>query len=464
MKHAFLAATVTLTLGITHAQAADAWTAGKYPSHCATAVKHFSSLPALTRDKSYQSPEEPVVNYNRIESDEPSVMNEVSNAVNAFGSMVAYGGAMAKSYDKAAKAYWGHLDRTGRADPALEREYAYWVWRRWRFDDEVGAIRAGYFQTGAGAAKFLADSLGSTFTVPKYVDDLNTAQIYDWNKYSDCSLKNADTIDGALAYEIFLDNYPNYLGRVAHIQEQIGVNSLTDDQKKSLVVAMRQAREFSSYVPPKSGIGASREQALEMIASVSSGASAVLSDFIDTLAWRRDRAKQRSDPYELFGKNGGSDYSMTIRRAGGRTNDPNAHLLGGVFMGQSEQSFPPGLTAAAYQAWLKGGAAPAGFSAMSVEEAAMCALDRFEEGAQLVYQLAPEIMEAASREKVFLEEYCTTSKGANYRSAANRAASRTKICLGDDAYRAAFWACLSGGSIESGKSMLEQRLSYYPSP
>jgi len=133
-------------------------------------------------------------------------------------------------------------------------------------------------------------------------------------------------------------------------------------------------------------------------------------------------------------------------------------------MGQNVQSFPPGLTAADYQAWLNGGAAPASFSAMSVEDAAMCALDRFEEGADFVYELAPELVQAASEEKVFLDEYCTLSKAANYRSAANRARSRTKICLGDEAYRAAFWACLSGRPVTANKSMLVQRLSFYPAP
>jgi len=234
MKHGLLlavTAVTAVTLASVYTHAAEPWSPGQYPSYCTAVAKDYASLPPLTRDKNYQSPAEPVVNYNRIESDEPSVMNEVSNALNAFGSMVAYGGAMAASYDKAARAYWAHLDRTGKADPALVREYAYWVWRRWRFDGEVGALRAGYFQTGAGAAKFLADQLGSTFAAPNGVDNMKAAQIYDWNKYSKCSLKFADNVDAALKYEVFLDNYPNYLERVSYVLSQIGSDSLTAEQK-----------------------------------------------------------------------------------------------------------------------------------------------------------------------------------------------------------------------------------------
>jgi hypothetical protein len=468
MKNALFAAVFALssTAGA-GAYAQESWSPGQYPAYCSAAAKNYKALPALTRDKSYQSPDEPVLNYNRIDSDEPSVMNEVSNAVNAFGSMVGYAGAMANAYDKAAKAYWAHFDRTGTVDPDLEREYAYWVWRRWRFSDEVGAIRAGYYQTGAGAAKFLADSLGSTFATPQGAGNMKTAQLYDWNKYSECSLKNAETLDAALEYEIFLDNYPEFVERVPYVQEEIGAGSLTDEQKGKLVIAMRQAREYSTFNPPKSGLGASREQALEMIASVSAGTSAVLSDFIETLGWRRDDAVYKKDPYALFGKNGGVDYSMSIKGAASGVAKENTHraaMIAGVFMGQNEQSFPPGLTQAAYKAWLDGGPAPAQFSAMPVQDAAMCALERWEDGARYVYEQAPEIVEAAAEEKVFLDEYCTMSKAANYRSAANRAASRTKICLGDDAYRAAFWACASGKPLDAAQSMIAQRLSFYPTP
>lgn len=470
MKHAMLAAVFAVSTAAganAHAQSPDSWSPGQYPSYCSAAAKNYAALPALTRDKSYQSPDEPVVNYNRIDSDEPSVMNEVSNAVNAFGSMVAYGGAMATAYDKAAKAYWAHFDRTGTVDPALEREYAYWVWRRWRFSDEVGSIRAGYYQTGAGAAKFLADSLGSTFATPKGAGTMKAAQLYDWNKYSACTLKHAETIDGALEYEIFLDNYPEFPERIPYVLEKIGADSLTDEQKKNLVLAMRRAREFSNFSTPHSGLDASRETALDMIASVSAGTSAALTDFINTLDWRRKDAIYKKDPYALFGKNGGVEYSMSIRGAASGVAKENTHraaMIAAVFMGQTEQSFPPGLTPAAYQAWLDGGPAPAQFSAMSVEDAGMCALERWEEGARYVYAQGPELVEAAAEEKVFLDEYCTKSKPGNYRSPANRAASQKKICLGDDAYRAAFWACLSGKPVEAASSMVAQRLSYYPKP
>lgn len=444
--------------------APPAWTPGHYPDYCAPAVRSYATLPVLKRDNNYQSPDEPVVNYNRVDSDEPSVMNEVANAVNAFGSMVGYGGAMATAYEKAAKAYWAHLDRNGTSDPALEREYAYWIWRRGRFSQEIAAMRGVYYQTGAGAAKFLADSVGSTFPTPNGVEDLKSAQIYDWNKYSACTLKNAETVDAALEYEIFLDSYPHNLENIPYAKDQIGVASFTVDQKKKLVVAMRQRRKFSNYSPPHSGVGASREKALEAIASVGSGASAALADFLETFGWRRDEAKRRNEPYSLFTVNGGAEYSRSVMRAAGMTNDGRAHLIAGVFMGQDANSFPPGLTVDAYQRWVKGGPAPAGFSAMPVEDAAMCAVERWDEGARYVYAQIPDVVDALAEEKVFLDEYCTTSKAANYRSAANRAASQSKICLGDEAYRAAFWSCLSGKPVEAAKSMIDRRLSFYPVP
>ena len=90
-----------------------------------------------------------------------------------------------------------------------------------------------------------------------------------------------------------------------------------------------------------SGIGASRDLALKAIASFGGDAPAVLADFMETLDGHRDKAKYKNDPYELFGVNGGSKYTMSIRRAAGMTNDARAHLIAGLFMGQNEQSFRP---------------------------------------------------------------------------------------------------------------------------
>ncbi len=48
-------------------------------------------------------------------------------------------------------------------------------------------MRGVYYQTSAGAAKFLVDSIGLTFPTPNGVEGLKSAQIYDWNKYSACT-------------------------------------------------------------------------------------------------------------------------------------------------------------------------------------------------------------------------------------------------------------------------------------
>lgn len=421
-----------------------------YPEYCHASVRSYEGLPSLERSPDYVSPNETVVNYTEVEGE--GLESAISNAVNSFGSMNAYAGQMAQAYENAAQAYWREIDRKGDASPQVRNEYAYWIWRRFRFNGEISTMRAIYLQTGAGAAKFLADRLNAVFPVPNDVRDHKTAQIYDYVKYSDCTPAHAQTLDGAIRYEIFLDNYPDLLDRMDWVEEQMDFARFTDEQKRVALQLMRQNRKFSTSYPPRSGMDMRHDKVLEAIEAASPSTPPALADFLTTFEYARAKALGSGNYMTLLTDFGDAAHQRTLRGS----------IVVRAFVDQTAESLPDGVTLNEWRSWSQGGAAPEPFTAMDAQQAALCAVEKFNDGARYLYSRMSPVFDELAEEKEFLNEYCTQSKPKNYKSAYNRQRSIKKICLGEDAYRVAFFSCLTGKPIGQLKSMADILIARYP--
>jgi hypothetical protein len=319
-----------------------------------------------------------------------------------------------------------------------------------RFQGEASELQMLYLSTGAGAFKFLGDTVGSLFPVPRLVDDQKSAQIYDYVKLSECTPIHAQSLDTALEYEIFLDYYPKHLDRVSWVEDKMELASFSDNEKRALLQAMRENRRLSVDDPPRSGIRKSREGALEVIDRIKTGVPAPLADFIDTYSADRDRAIDTNSYRALLAQFGDTAY----RRA------QSDNFIYRMFSDQRRTSLPQNVTIESIQDWAEGGRAPTAFAAMSAQDAAMCAVKRWDAAAHYMFDRIPDAVErlnAAVRGRRDLgmepadDAYCTD---VGFR--------KTKIvCLGETAFKIAYFSCLTNKPIGQPGSLVN-RLTLRP--
>ncbi|WP_416305354.1 hypothetical protein [Neptunicella sp. SCSIO 80796] len=442
--------TIVLMAFITTLANAQNWSPSPYPPYCHADAKEYGNLPSISIDPNYDSPNEVIVNYRALTDEDGEQRQDLGQAVNALGSMVSYAKQLEMAYNKAASNYWDHFDHTGQSDPALEQEYGYWIWRRGRFSGEVAAIKGVGYQTGAGAATFIANILGGTFGTPFQVHSLQDAVRYDYIKFSQCTLKHAQTLDDALKYETILDAYPYEAEYIYHHFERMGIRELKPDEKQTLLFAMRERRKtnIDGNGRPTTGLFADKEAVRKAIASAGSGRTPGHIAFIEFLEFgvsmlnSRHQSTELGAPKNVDGKPG----------AWGMSDDKYNQLSRGMLFIYFRHPS---------KAWnqVEKEIFPNGYV-----QAATCAPSRLTEAADFLYQKIGSLIDEAAKEQTLDTAFCIEprSRLRGRRPPMMTWQQEAKACMGHDAWRLAMIACATGQQVGADPDINQALLYKYP--
>ncbi|MEM7570263.1 MAG: hypothetical protein AAF337_10750, partial [Pseudomonadota bacterium] len=249
-----------------------------YPGYCAERAKDITQMPKLQRIEGYQSEREPVINYTQTDGTE--LIDNISNAFQSLGAMTGYATSMRDAYEDAAKSFWDSYDRTGQIDPGKQMEYAYWIWRRERFEAEISQLSPG-FSSPTGTLKFLSDTLSGIFYSPARVDTLEHAVAYDYYKYGTCQPKRDPNVDNAIAYERFLDLAPHNTADLANELPWLNLAAFSQQEKEDLVFVMRRNRAEQNRLSYGSSVRR-EEDARRELAKLADPTPPALADFMRT--------------------------------------------------------------------------------------------------------------------------------------------------------------------------------------
>ncbi|WP_425410554.1 hypothetical protein [Hyphococcus sp.] len=433
------------------AQTANAnWAPTPYPAHCVEAAKHYDALPKINIDSDYESPNEVVVNYTEfVDPETGEYAPGLANAVSALGGMVGYADKLKAAYEQAARDYWNHFDRTGRSDPALEKEYGYWKWRRGQFSREVAGIQGVGMASGSGAAQFLSNTLGGRFGVPSGVQNIDDSRDYDYVRYSQCTLEHGQTVEEAIEYEVLLDAIPGNVEAVSSWVEAMEIDRLSPQDKALLVNVMRERRKTDTGYDgtPHSGLSGSAEAVRAALDQAREGVSATLSAFLEFVNYGANSLETGKHSWRLAAPKypGGSSFGAITREQYDWMAANSLYLYG-------------------IHPTKNGAQVGAEFFPGGYEQAGKCATGKLPEAARYMHDRLGPVMDKAAQEQTYNKEFCL-EPAYRLRGSRNPLVPRQAenyACMGQDAWRLAMIACATGNPVGADEAIARALLSKYP--